>query len=63
MCRFNSGPDVHFHCDIDFDPFLFMEDTTRLTVRPSSLAAFLPLTRADSVHDHDVRVRGDDPDA
>ncbi|TFK78423.1 glycosyltransferase family 15 protein, partial [Polyporus arcularius HHB13444] len=19
-------PDVHFHCDIDFDPFLFMED-------------------------------------
>ena len=19
-------PDVHFRCDIDFDPFLFMED-------------------------------------
>lgn len=19
-------PDVHFHCDIDFDPFLYMED-------------------------------------
>jgi hypothetical protein len=22
-------PDVHFHCDIEFDPFLFMQDNNK----------------------------------
>lgn len=25
MFRFNNRPDVHFHCNINRDPFLFME--------------------------------------
>lgn len=23
-------PDVYFHCDIDFDPFLYMEDNNKV---------------------------------
>ncbi|KAL0568735.1 hypothetical protein V5O48_013244 [Marasmius crinis-equi] len=31
MCRFNSGrPDVKFFCDLDYDPFLVMEDQKKV---------------------------------
>ncbi len=39
-------PDVHFHCDIDFDPFLFMEDHNKTYgASPSPLASVLGSTR------------------
>ncbi|KAI0682190.1 nucleotide-diphospho-sugar transferase [Cerioporus squamosus] len=44
-------PDVHFHCDIDFDPFLFMEDhnkTYAFTITMYEFGATIP-TLWDSV--------------
>ncbi|KAI0710663.1 glycosyltransferase family 15 protein [Earliella scabrosa] len=38
-------PDVHFHCDIDFDPFLFMEDhnkTYAFTITMYEFRATIP---------------------
>jgi hypothetical protein len=28
--RLYPRPDVHFHCDINFDPFVFMEDKKKV---------------------------------
>ena len=52
-------PDVHFHCDVDYDPFLYMEDHNKTYGAPNPLFAssehlFDGLFR---VHNYDVRVR------
>ena len=38
-------PDVHFHCDIDFDPFVYMEDNDKVYCEFQSLLAFCFLPR------------------
>ncbi|KAL1936904.1 hypothetical protein VTO73DRAFT_4551 [Trametes versicolor] len=46
-------PDVHFHCDIDFDPFLYMEDhnkTYAFTITMYEFRATIP-TLWDTVKD------------
>lgn len=50
-------PDVHFHCDIDFDPFLYMEDNGKVYGVSTShsvcslMPTLLPLPR---LHNHVV---------
>jgi len=41
-------PDVHFHCDVDFDPFLYMEDNKKVYGIYSHLASYLPLTNSSA---------------
>jgi alpha 1,2-mannosyltransferase len=57
-------PDVHFHCNINFDPFLFMEENNKIYCKYSdnSLITFWTyLTR--SIYYHNVRIRTNDTDS
>ena len=48
-----SRPDVHFFCNVDFDPFLYMEDNNKVygehlqPLRPPALTLL-------RLHDHNV---------
>ena len=53
-------PDVHFHCDVDFDPFLYMEDNKKVYGTYLHLAPYLSqptLVSLPSLYYHDVRVQ------
>lgn len=49
-------PDVHFHCDINLDPFMFMEEHNKTYCTYLTWSGARMLIWGDSVHDYDVRV-------
>ncbi|KAI0919682.1 hypothetical protein AcV5_001678 [Taiwanofungus camphoratus] len=58
-------PDVHFHCDIDFDPFLYMEDHNKIygfTITMYEYHATIPTlwdTTKDFIREHPEYISSD----
>jgi len=63
-CLLISRPDVHFHCNIDYDPFMFMQEKEKVYCK--QLDFFYGPTvwyLGCSIHDHDVRIRSHNTNA
>ena len=61
-----SRPDVRFFCDLNFDPFLFMQEQKKvygaLDSPVDSIGRRLVNFASFRLHDFAVRIRSNDPD-
>ena len=54
-------PDVQFHCDLDFDPFVYMQENNKVYGACVYDVTGTLSSCAPSFHDCDVRIRSYDP--